>query len=153
MNLRKVDWKLLRQCAVVSLLIAAGCTTPAVVATGRRFEIAPVAEGKARIAVYRVLDTYVGSAAHPEILIDGTSIGRLEPRGYVDAFVEPGRHKVTARVPDAESTGESQSAFVTAAAGEEVYVSFHWFQKDGWLKKVSPEVGRQEALNTRKSVE
>ena len=77
---------------IVALLLSvliAGC-----VATGQKFSsVVDSVEGKGSIYLLRQT-AFVGFAYCPPVTIDGKKIGCLKNGGYIQAYIDPGKHEL-----------------------------------------------------------
>ena len=101
--------------------------------------VPPLKPGYGRIWFYRE-SRFVGSARHPEILLDGQKVGVSKPGGYFFVDRPAGTHLVTCESP------QINECRLVLESGSTKYVRFVW-EMGFWIGNLVPqEVSRTTAL-------
>lgn len=77
-------------------------------ALGPKFEPRPPDASRTQVILYSVPDSGPGSFVHPEVFVNGTSVGTLEPCGYLAYETDPGDTTVAVRFADAQKMIETK---------------------------------------------
>ena len=101
----------------------------------------PIPVGKARIYFFRSAQLW-GAPLQPQILLDGSPLGRAVAARFFYKDVAPGSHEVTVR------TVVTRRLRLDMEAGETIYVKFSvgfgwligWFR----IEAIDPDVAREE---------
>ena len=76
---------------LLALVLLAGCASgPKYAEVADSFTTLDPAQG--RIYIYRT--TALGAAVQPQVMLDGTVVGKAVPKGFFFVDVEPGDHKI-----------------------------------------------------------
>lgn len=123
--------------AFLSSVSILGCKAERI-AMGLPYQPPAIPPGGVHIVIYRPTDDFTGSAVIPTIYLDGKSIGKLEPMGYLDAIVPAGPHVLFSRYIRVEDGLEHESRKmqdINASEGQNIY-----FIYSGWWDKLTPVV-------------
>ncbi len=124
--------------AGLTILLLEGCVSMPKFTDSTK-QLPPPRPGYGRIWFYRE-SRFVGSARHPDILLDGEKVGVSKPGGYFYVDRRAGNHVVTCESP------RLNECRIVLDSESTKYVRFIW-ETDFWIGNLVPqEVSRSTAL-------
>jgi Protein of unknown function (DUF2846) len=104
-------------------------------------DVPPVPSCKARIYFFRAAQLW-GAVLQPQLLLDGSPVGRAVAARYFYKDVNPGFHEVTVR------TLVTRRLCLDTEAGETTYIKFSvgfgWLIGSFRIEVIDPDVAREE---------
>ena len=139
--------KVVKQIVLFSIigLLMVSCATSGAKYSEMVDSTPPISDAKARVYIYR--STALGAAVQPNVLLDGSVVGKAVPNGFFYVDCEPGNHRV-ATTTEVEreltfSLDEGQTRYVR------LDISMGFFVGHVYPNLIEPEKAKSEIEDCR----